>query len=94
MYIDPKTLLFVEMSNQEEFELLAWAENVVLTGMTHGHPKWIDDRIDEWLNAAGLEVSNRLLAISTVIPQRVLISIIRSRAERSVIPPMIQSTKE
>lgn len=73
MRVDPKTLLFVDLSEQDSIDLISWAENVVLRGhLPPEDPPWID----AWLAAAKLGDNQRLLVLSTVIPQRALLSVL------------------
>lgn len=73
MRVDPKTLLFVELSEQDCTNLLSWAENVILRGhLPPEDPPWIN----EWLTAARMDDGQRLLVLSTVIPQRALLAVL------------------
>jgi hypothetical protein len=74
MRINPKTLLFEELTPSDRDELLEWAERIVLTGgFPPDDPPWLT----EWMRVAGYDDRQRLLLISTAVPQRVLLSLLR-----------------
>ncbi len=76
MHVDPQTLLFTEMTDDELADLRLLAESIVLQGETaYGHPLF-----DAWCAVAGYSDphdSRKLLVMSTVFPQRALLSILR-----------------
>ena len=72
MTINMQTQLFENISDDEAERMWIWARNMVL----HGHfppldPPWIT----QWLEAFGYDDRQRLLLISTALPQRVLLSL-------------------
>lgn len=74
MRVDPKTLLLIEMTDFEAASALEWAENLVLAGtFPPDDPPWLA----EWLRVAGYDERQRLMLISTAIPQRILLSVVR-----------------
>lgn len=73
MVIDSKTLLFDDISVAEWHDLHSWASGVIL----HGHlrqpePAWIE----EWCRVAQFDSRQKLLMLSTALPQRVLLSLL------------------
>jgi hypothetical protein len=72
MRINKTTQLFEELTQDEADPLLAWAEDVVLRGdFPPIDPPWLS----AWLDTMGYDARQRLLLISTAIPQRVLLSV-------------------
>ena len=83
MQIDTKSMLFVDLTDEEAAELTAFAEGVVLHGsIPHPQPEWVD----QWMTAFGYDERQRLLVISTAFPQRVLLSVLRHRSQKGVEP--------
>lgn len=86
MYFDPKTKLFRDISDQKRQELRDWAKSVILEGtLPTPEPPWVTQLL-EAINVPG----QRLLVLSTVVPQRILLSIVEEderllalRAQRS-----------
>ncbi len=73
MRIDPHTLLFFDLTATERKEMFAYVEDVVLRGNVPPTPDWVTS----WLTLARLSASHLfLLGISTVLPQKVLLSLI------------------
>ena len=76
MYIDPQDLLFHDLDEDLALELRQWAENVVLRGkIAYPEPPWVQ----MWLDSAGLDRRQGLLTISTVLPARIFLSVLRYR---------------
>lgn len=74
MLLDCETKLFCDMTKQEAQEMLDWAEDVVLRGkVAHPDPKFVT----WWLSSCGYDERQRLLVISTALPQRILLSLVR-----------------
>lgn len=74
MVIDSRTLLFDDISVAEWHDLYSWASGVIL----HGHlrqpePAWIE----EWCRVAQFDSRQKLLMLSTALPQRVLLSLLK-----------------
>lgn len=75
MNINPKTLLFSDLTPQERAEMRAWAEAVILRGeLPRPTPEWVV----AWIDACGFTSQQALLLISSVLPQRVLLSLVPS----------------
>lgn len=73
MRINPTTLLFEELTDDEADQILLIAEDLVLRGKTPWpQPPWLV----EWLSTAGNE-SQGLMMLGTAFPQRALLSFIR-----------------
>lgn len=70
------TMLFENISNELYAEMLTWAEEVVLKGSVPSpDPDWVSD----YLATFGYDnPRQRLLFISTAMPQRVLLSLVKS----------------
>jgi hypothetical protein len=75
--INKTTKLFEDLTDQEAKELQEWVEGVVFRGtFPVDHP----DLIEHWLTAFGFRSNeNTLLVISTVLPQRVALSLLARR---------------
>jgi hypothetical protein len=74
--INLTTQLFEGLTDQEANELQAWAEGVVLRGeFPPKHPALIE----KWFVAFNHNSDRRLLVISTALPQRVLLSLLKKR---------------
>jgi hypothetical protein len=72
MHIDIKTHLFTNLTNAEAAELLKWAEYVVLRGsLPPKDPEWVTD----WLQLMEYNENERLIVLTTVLPQHVLLSV-------------------
>lgn len=73
MKVDPKTLMFTNMSREDRAAVM----NVVLDIMNKGrtpwpYPEWLSD----WFKAGNFDEHQSLLVISTVFPQKALLSIL------------------
>ncbi len=76
MRVDPKTLLITEMTDLEAAAMLEWTEAIVLAGtFPPDDPPWLA----EWLRVAGFDGRQRLMVLSTVVPQRALLSLLNHR---------------
>lgn len=76
MFIDTKTQLFKDISPEVRREMLAFCESVVIRGeVPQPHPPWVK----QWLDTVMPDHAphNILLYISTVIPQRVTLSLLQ-----------------
>lgn len=74
MKIDPKTLLFTDIPPEMAKEMLAVSEDIMFKGtLPHPRPEWLQ----EWMQAGGFDERQYLLIVSTVLPARVLLSIIK-----------------
>lgn len=76
MRVNKKTLLFEDLTEDARRELLVWAEDVVLQGkIAYPDPPWVT----EWMKVAGYDERQRLLTISTSLPQRILLSLVYAK---------------
>jgi len=75
MRINKQSMLWEELTPQEKIELYEWAESVVLRGEIPPHPSWLI----QWFETFEYDERQRLLLISTAVPQRVLLSLLRNR---------------
>lgn len=76
MIINPKTLLFEDLTHAEREELRSFAESVVLDGVfPQPEPEWVAF----WAIHAGYDHRQKLLVMSTVLPQRILLSLLPPR---------------
>lgn len=89
MYVDPKTLLFEDLSESESVALVGFAESIMFGP---GMESVGGALIEAWMKAGGFDDHQRLLIISTVFPGRALLSVIRDLASRSTaIDTLIQT---
>ncbi|TXH14339.1 MAG: hypothetical protein E6R03_09400 [Hyphomicrobiaceae bacterium] len=75
MDIDPKAKIFTDVTDDQAMEMLAWAHSVVVDGvLPQPEPAWVELLI----TALDLhqQPHNRLLFLSTVLPQRILLSVV------------------
>jgi hypothetical protein len=71
--INIETMLFEELTLGEATDLYFLARAIILHGNSaHGHPLF-----EAWCEALEYEDRQRLLVMSTVFPQRALLSVIR-----------------
>ena len=71
--VDPKTLLFVDLTEGEARDLATFVTDLVLNGHTNmQHPAF-----KSWYEAHGLRPGQDILVYSTSFPQRALLSIVR-----------------
>lgn len=74
--INLTTQLFEGLTDQEAKELQEWAEGAVLRGyLPPKHP----DLIQEWFSVFSYDSNRQLLVVSTALPQRVLLSLLKRR---------------
>jgi hypothetical protein len=79
MQLDLKTHLFSDISPEEARQMRIWCESVLLKGEVPSHdPEFVVQLTD----AFGLDRTGprRLVTLSTVIPQRLLLSLVRHHA--------------
>lgn len=75
MRIDPTTLLFENIDPETQYEMYRVTKALVLKGeVPHPRPEWLE----EWLRAAGYDDRQALLAMSTSLPARVLLSLLQA----------------
>lgn len=75
MRINKTTMLFEDISSDERREMLQFCEQIVL----HGKPPWPHPAwLTEWLTTFGYDERQALLLMATAIPQRVMLSLLRS----------------
>lgn len=80
MIINPQTLLFEDLSDDEREELRSYAEAVVLEGrFPQPEPFWVAI----WAVHAGYDHRQKLLVMSTALPQRILLSLLPPRQTQS-----------
>jgi len=73
MRINKKTLLWEDLTVEEAATMRHWAEDVILVGkLAYPNPPWLDF----WYKELGYNDDNRLLMQSTVVPVRVLLSVL------------------
>lgn len=74
MRIDPTTLLFEGIDPDTRVEMFQMMEALVLQGtLPHPQPQWMSD----WFEAGGFDDRQRLMVMSTVLPVRVFLSLLR-----------------
>jgi hypothetical protein len=75
--LNKTTKLFEDLTDQEAKDLQVWVEGVMLQGT---FPVTHPSLIEQWLLAFGFRSSESLLlVISTVLPQHILLSLLRKR---------------
>jgi len=78
MKINSRTQLLEDFTDSEACKMLLWAEDVVL----RGEVAWPDPPfVPDWLDSFGYDERQRLLVISTALPARVLLSLLRAQRE-------------
>lgn len=76
MKINEKTKLFEDLSNEERLEMYEMAEGIVLLGkVPYPMPAWAE----EWVTKYEIIPAHRLLVIATVLPQYMLLSLLKDR---------------
>lgn len=76
MRVHPVTLLFEDITPEEQREMRAWAEDLILRGrLPPQHPAWVT----EWMRAGGYTDQQMRMLCSTALPQRVLLSLLQAR---------------
>lgn len=78
MHIDPSTLLFYGLSNDEANDLLELTDALVFDGKMH-HDPWNHPLVRTWLDAGDFDERQMLLVMSTVFPIRVYKSLLMRR---------------
>lgn len=81
MDIDPKTKIFTNLTDAQCIEMVDWATDVILRGVIpQPEPEWVG----RLMHALGGDVRphNRLMYLSMVLPQRVLLAVVRHVAWR------------
>ncbi len=73
MYVDPKTLLFEKLTEQEKTELIRLAEAIMFHDTMRIHPL-----LQEWVRVCVPDPTMRLVMVATVFPARALLSVVRS----------------
>lgn len=93
MKINPTTLLFEDLTDDEREELRSYAESVVIDGVfPQPEPHWVAF----WAVMAGYDHRQKLIVMSTVLPQRILLSILppRQKQPQSGIDKTTPKTRE
>lgn len=80
MRINKETMLFEDLSEQDRSEMLSFAKDLVLRGIT---PNPLPDFVEQWMTAFGYSDYQRLLIISTALPQRILLSLTEDNNEQA-----------
>ena len=77
MHLNTQTKLFENLTLQECEELTTWAEKVILEGTFQDpEPYWVT----QWLRETQVSSNGgALLALSVVVPQYILLSVIRGQ---------------
>lgn len=76
--IDPKTMLFEELTEEQAYQLHLLGQRIVLDGYVDmQHPAFL-----AWTEAAQYDEDQKLLVYATAFPQRVLLSVCRFHALR------------
>lgn len=73
MQIDPTTMLFQDLTDQEATELQRYGEQLMLRGIV---PNPQPEMITEWFVKCGLDQRQGLLVVSTVLPSRIFYSLL------------------
>ena len=74
MRINKKTMLFEGIDQAMRQQMMDWCEDVILRGrIAWPDPPWVV----EWMSAFDYNESQRLCTVSIVLPQRVLLSLVR-----------------
>lgn len=78
--VDPTTLLFEDLTDEEATALTTLAERIMFgPGLTQTEPLF-----ETWMEAGGFAGEQRLLVMATVFPARALLSIVR-RTKRETL---------
>ena len=72
-HIDPVTMLFDDLSDEEAATLQKDVEAIVLKGTS----LWGTEAFRIWCEVMGYDPNNALLVMSTAYPQRALLSLLR-----------------
>ncbi len=72
MYVNPITLLILEISQKEADECFRLGEKIVTTGEI----EWEHPIVREWMDTCAADSSQKLLLVGVVLPQRLLLSYI------------------
>ena len=75
--INSKTMLFEDMNSDEVYWLEKWVNAVVLEGTFYPN-----DLVERWYAECGFSQDQRLLVMSTALPQRALLSLLRYKNEQ------------
>lgn len=73
MKIDPESLMFTDLTDVESVELYRVAEGIVRGDIPHPRPEWMR----EWFRVSHTQASQELLMLSTVLPLRITLSILK-----------------
>lgn len=87
MRIDPKTLLFHDLTPDDARSMLAWARQVVLQGHLPPDPPWVAP----WMTIAKYDDSQRLLVLSLILPLRALLSVLETNEPAETKPLTLES---
>lgn len=78
MRINKKTMLFEDIDRDTGNQMRTWCVNVVLRGQViWPDPPWVA----EWMRTFDYNENQRLSVISTVLPQRVLLSLMAEQSD-------------
>lgn len=80
MKINETTMLFEDLTDGEANEIFRVVEDIVIRGYLPPRPlpKWLD----EWMNKFEFNDHRFLLVISTALPQRALLSVIKHQKKQ------------
>lgn len=78
LWIDSTTLLFRDISLKLRHEMKEFCEDIVIKGRI---PNPLPDWVEKWFTVGKFDDRQRLLVISTVLPQRIMLSLLRADQE-------------
>ena len=79
MKIDPTTLMFYELSDEQACELHSYA-----VANMRGTAYPLPEPAKEWMRVGGFDESRGLLVVSTVLPMRIFASLLLREQERTI----------
>lgn len=80
MTLNTTTMLYSNIPPKERAEMVDWCADVVFRGkVPNPDPVWIT----RWMEAHGYDERQRLLVISTALPQRILFSLLTDMTARA-----------
>jgi len=80
MKICPKTLMISDFTQEEADSMLEWSAQVILGPPPSLHREAWPPWLKQWMEAADLDDRQALLAISSIVPARVLLSILMTKS--------------
>jgi len=75
MFVNPNTMLFEGLKTETAEELFSLCESIVMKGKVP--PPGENAAFEMWMETCNMDQRQRLLTMSTVFPQRVLLSLTR-----------------